>query len=733
MAYVLDLELGGRQLSLETGRLAGQANGSVLVRYGDTVVLVTATMSDVREGIDFFPLLVDYEERMYAIGKIPGSWFRREGRPAEGAVLSARLIDRAIRPLFPEGFLNDVQVVATVMSVDHDNSPAIAAMIGASAALSISDIPFLGPIAGVQVARVDGKFVVNPTTAQAAQSDIDLVVAGTRDAVNMVEAGANEVDEETMLEAIMFGHEQVRRVIAALDTMRQEVGQPKIEVPLYNVDSELEQWVRQTIGTKLREAIKNSDKQDREEQIARVKDDLVGAYTELHGEEELLAHRQETAYAFDALLKEEVRHMIAIDNVRPDGRALDEIRSIRCEVGVLPRAHGTGIFTRGQTQVCTVCTLGLKSDEQIIDTLSEEDRKRYIHHYNFPAYSVGETRPARSPGRREIGHGALAERALLPVIPSEEEFPYTLRLVSEVLESNGSSSQASVCGSTLALMDAGVPIKRPVAGIAMGLITSRDGDRFAILTDIQGMEDHLGDMDFKVAGTSEGITALQMDIKITGVTKEILRQALQQALKGRLFILERMQEAITEPRAELSPWAPRIRTLQIPVDKIRDVIGPGGKVIRKIIEETGVAIDVEDDGRVFVASTDEDGSLRAIEWIRNLTAEVEVGKIYTGKVTRVLNFGAFVEVLPGKEGLVHISKLAHERVGRVEDVVNVGDEVTVKVIEIDQMGRINLSRKDTLEPDPDAAPQEDEQRRPSRPQRRDGGRRGGGDSSRRRS
>lgn len=572
MAYVIKMDLGGRQLSLETGKLAGQANGSVLVRYGDTAVLVTATMSDPREGIDFFPLLVDYEERMYAIGKIPGSWFRREGRPAEGAILASRLIDRAIRPLFPEGFRNDVQVVATVMSVDHDNSPEVAAMIGASAALTISDIPFLGPIAGVKVGRVNGEVVINPTMEQMAESDIDLVVAGTRDAVNMVEAGAQEVDESVMLEAIMHGHAEVRRVIQVIDEMAREVGQPKIEVGLYEPGADVTKWVRERFGSRIAAAIRSSDKQDREEQVALVRESLIAKYTDEFGAEALAASKGQLAYVFDSLLKEEVRRAITVDQMRPDGRALDEIRPIWCEVRVLPRAHGTGIFTRGQTQVCTVCTLGLKSDEQIIDTLSEEDRKRYIHHYNFPAFSVGETRPARSPGRREIGHGALAERALIPVIPSEEDFPYTLRLVSEVLESNGSTSQASVCGSTLALMDAGVPIKRPVAGIAMGLVTSKD--RFAILSDIQGIEDHLGDMDFKVAGTSEGITALQMDIKISGVTREILAQALEQARKGRLFILDKMLEVISEPRAELSPWAPRISTLQIPVDKIRDVKSP---------------------------------------------------------------------------------------------------------------------------------------------------------------
>jgi polyribonucleotide nucleotidyltransferase len=722
MAHTVEMDLGGRTLSLETGKFAGQANGAVLARYGDTVVLVTATMSDPREGIDFFPLLVDYEERMYAIGKIPGSWFRREGRPAEGAVLASRLIDRAVRPLFPDGFRNDVQVVATVMSVDHDNSPEIVAMIGASAALAMSDIPFQGPIGGVRVGRVHGELVINPTVAQAAESDIDLVVAGTHDAVNMVEAGALEVDESAMLEAIMAGHREAQRIIELINRMCEEVGQPKIPVVLHEPDAEVETWVKEHFTAKISAAVRSDVKQDREEQVALVKEGLTAEYAEAFGEEALASSRRDLANAFDSLLKEAVRTMITVDHMRPDGRALDEIRPIWCEVGILPRAHGTGVFTRGQTQVLTVCTLGLKSDEQIIDTLSEEDRKRYIHHYNFPAFSVGETRPARSPGRREIGHGALAERALLPVIPAEEQFPYTLRLVSEVLESNGSTSQASVCGSTLALMDAGVPIKQPVAGVAMGLITY--GDRFAILTDIQGIEDHLGDMDFKVAGTKDGITALQMDIKISGVTKEILGQALEQARKGRLFILEKMLETIAVPREELSPWAPRISTLQIPVDKIRDVIGPGGKVIRKIIEETGVAIDVEDDGRVFVASTDQQDGQRAVDWIKSLTAEVEVGSVYTGKVTRIMNFGAFVEVLPGKEGLVHISKLARERVGRVEDVVNVGDEVQVKVVEIDSMGRINLSRRDLLPPGPDEGREQPRAERPSRPERRDGDRRG---------
>lgn len=696
MAHVVSMELGGRTLSLETGRLAKQANASVLVRYGDTVVLATATMAEPRQGIDFFPLVVDYEEKKYAVGKIPGGWFRREGRPYEGAVLAARIIDRAIRPLFPDGFHNDVQIVTTVMSVDQDCPPEIAAMIGASAALTISDIPFNGPIGGVKVGRVNGELVVNPTVEQSTLSDLDLIVAGTRQAVNMVEAGASELSEETMLEAIMFGHNVIQGIIALIDQLQTLAGQPKIEIELETPSPETDKWVRDNYTQQLGAAIRNNDKQAREHNIVEVKEQMSNDYIAAFGEDAYAENQKDINDVFDAILKEQVRQMIIHERMRPDGRGFNEIRPIWCEVGTLPRAHGTGIFTRGQTQVCTVCTLGVKSDEQILDTLNEDERKRYIHHYNFPAYSVGETRPARSPGRREIGHGALAERALLPVIPSEEEFPYTIRLVSEVLESNGSSSQASVCGSTLALMDAGVPISNPVAGVAMGLIADDKG--FAILTDIQGLEDHLGDMDFKVAGTRQGITALQMDIKITGVTQEILTQALEQALVARLFIMDEMEKVIAKPRPELSKWAPRIQTLQIPVDKIRDIIGPGGKMIRKIIDETGVQIDVEDDGRIFIAAVNADGGERAADWIRSLTAEVEVGAIYTGKVTRIMNFGAFVEVLPGKEGLVHISKLAHERVAKVEDVVNVGDEVRVKVIEIDHMGRINLSRKDLLPP-----------------------------------
>ena len=696
-----EMTLGGRRLAIEYGQVAKQANAAVLVRYGDTVVLVTAVMSpQAREGIDFFPLLVDSDERLYAVGKIPGGFIKREGRPPESAVLAARLIDRPIRPLFPEGFRNDVQVVATVLSVEPDNEPALAAMIGASAALHISEIPFAGPIGGVKVGRVNGRFVINPTVAQSEQSDLHLVVAGTADAIMMVEGGAKEISEADALEAIMFGHETIKEIVAFIEKIREEVGKPKKEVVLYEPNPEINQMVRDYATDKMVAAIKTGDKLLREELIENVKEETRQYMAEKLAETYEVSLK-EINEVLDSIVKEEVRKMIAVDKIRPDGRGLSEIRPITCEVGLLPRAHGSGLFTRGQTQVLTVCTLGRVSEEQILDGLGEEDSKRYIHHYNFPSYSVGEVRPLRSPGRREIGHGALAERALVPVIPSEEEFPYTIRLVSEVLESNGSSSQASVCGSTLALMDAGVPIKRPVAGVAMGLL--KYDDSFAILTDIQGMEDHFGDMDFKVAGTREGITAIQMDIKIKGIDRTILSQALAQAREGRLFILDKMLEVLSEPRKELSPYAPRIITFEIDPDRIRDVIGPGGKMIRKIVEETGAEIDIEDDGRVFIAAVDVNAGMKAEQMIRRLTSDVEVGQIYMGKVTRLMNFGAFVEILPGKEGLVHISQLAKERVAKVEDVVNVGDEIMVKVIEIDKQGRINLSRKATLMPDEDSA------------------------------
>ncbi len=689
-----EMTLAGRPLVIEYGQVAKQANAAVLVRYGQTVVLVTATMAkQAREGIDFFPLLVDYEERLYAVGKIPGGFIKREGRPAESAVLAGRMIDRPIRPLFPEGFRNDVQVVATVLSVEPDNEPGLVAMIGASAALHISEIPFAEPIGGVKVGKVNGKLIINPTVAEGEKSELSLVVAGTKDAIMMVEAGVNEMTEDEVLESILFGHEAIKEIVSFIEKIRAEVGKPKVEVVLYEPDSEINKQVREFATAKMVSAIKTDEKLERESLIEQVKTETLEHFQSKFGEE--YAQWEKTIKeVMDNIVYEEVRKMIAVDKIRPDGRGLSEIRPINCAVGLLPRTHGSGLFTRGQTQVLTVCTLGRVSEEQILDGLGEENSKRYIHHYNFPSYSVGEVRPSRSPGRREIGHGALAERALVPVIPSEEEFPYTIRLVSEVLESNGSSSQASICGSTLSLMDAGVPIRKPVAGVAMGLL--KDGEEFAILTDIQGMEDHYGDMDFKVAGTKDGVTAIQMDIKIKGINKEILKQALAQAREGRLFILGKMAEVITESRKELSPFAPRIITFEIDPDRIRDVIGPGGKMIRKIVEETGAEIDIEDDGRVFIAAVDVNAGTKAEEMIRRLTSDVEVGAIYLGKVTRLMNFGAFVEVLPGKEGLVHISQLAKERVAKVEDVVNVGDEIMVKVVEIDKQGRVNLSRKAVL-------------------------------------
>jgi len=688
-------ELAGRPLVLEFGGVAKQANGSVLVRYGETVVLVTATMSkEPRMGIDFFPLLVDYEERQYAVGRIPGGWGRREGRPSEEAILSARMIDRPLRPLFPEGFRNDVHIVATVMSVDKSNSPTIAALIGASAALHVSDIPFGGPVGGVKVGRVNGRFVLNPTLAEQAESDLEITIAGTKDAVTMVEAGANEVPEQAILEAISFGHQFIKELCLWQEEIRAQIGKGKAEVTVFQPALDLDRWVREHVYEELVQALKASEKLERERLLDEVRGGAHEAYQEEFGEEEYEEQSKFIDAVFDAVLKEEVRRAITQDRMRPDGRRPEEIRPVTCQVGLLPRAHGSGLFTRGQTQVLTSVTLGLKSDEQLLDSLTDEESKRYIHHYNFPPYSVGEVRPIRGPGRREIGHGALAERALLPMIPKEEEFPYTIRLVSEVLESNGSSSMASVCGSTLALMDAGVPIKQPVAGIAMGLVMM-DG-KYTILTDIQGLEDALGDMDFKVAGTSRGITALQMDIKISGVTQLIMAEALEQARKARLFILDKMLAVIPKPRPDLSKYAPRIITMEIPVDKIRDVIGPGGKIIRDIIAKTGVEIDIEDDGRVYIASTDEEGGKKAQQLIERYVKDVEVGETYLGVVKRIMNFGAFVEILPGKEGLVHISQLENRRVKRVEDVLKVGDEVLVKVLEIDRQGRINLSRKEAL-------------------------------------
>lgn len=690
MPEKFELELGGRLLTIETGELAKQAGGAVLVRCGDTTVLVTATASAApREGIDFFPLTVDYEERLYAAGKIPGGFIKREGRPSEKAILAARLTDRPIRPLFPDGFRNDVQVVATVLSVDQDNAPEIAAMVGASAALSISDIPFNGPIGAVSVGLVGDELIINPTAAQAEKSRLSLTVAGTKDAVLMVEAGAQEVSEEKMLDAIAYGHEQIQRIVAYIEGIVAKVGKPKREIALFTVDANLEREIREYATAKLQDAVMTADKQEREERLDTVQKETIDHFTELYPERE-----KQIDSVLHIMLKELVRKSILEAGIRPDGRKAAEIRPIDCQVGKLARTHGSGLFTRGQTQVLSVVTLGPLGDVQILDGLGNEEFKRYMHHYNFPPYSVGETRPMRGPGRREIGHGALAERALLPMIPPEAEFPYAIRIVSEVLESNGSTSMGSVCGSTLALMDAGIPIKAPVAGVAMGLV--KEGERVAVLTDIQGIEDALGDMDFKVAGTAQGITALQMDIKIAGVSKDILRQALAQAKEGRLFILRKMLDVLSAPRPDLSPYAPRIITLEIDPEKISDVIGPGGKVIKRIIAETNVKIDVEDDGRIFIAAINPADGEKAVRWIERLTQDVEVGKVYTGRVTRLMNFGAFVEVLPGKEGLVHISQLAEERVGKVEDVVAVGDEITVKVTEIDRQGRVNLSRKEVL-------------------------------------
>jgi len=676
----------------ETGHYAQQAGGSVLCRYGETVVLVTATASrEPREGIDFFPLLVDYEERLYAVGKIPGGFIKREGRPSEAAILAARQIDRPIRPLFPQGFRNDVQVVATVMSVEPGVEPSVLAMNGASVALCISDIPFEGPIAGVKVGLVDGELVLNPDAEQTEKSSLSLVVAGTYDAVLMVEAGANELPESKVLEAIMFGHEEIKRIIEFQRTIIEAVGVPKREFKIFQPDPDLAQKVREFAYERLEQAVRNPDKVEREQRLDAVREETLAHFAELMGEEVPV---KDIGAVLDDMLKEIVRRMITVEHVRPDGRALDEIRPITCEVGILPRVHGSAMFRRGQTQVITACTLGAVGDMQIIDDLGLIESKRYMHHYNFPGYSVGEVRPMRGPGRREIGHGALAERALLPMIPPEEEFPYTIRLVTETIESNGSTSQASVCGSTLALMDAGVPIRKPVAGVAMGLV--KYGDNFTILTDIQGIEDHLGDMDFKVAGTTDGVTAIQMDIKVKGISREILEEALEQARRGRLFILGRMLETLPAPRPELSPYAPRMLTITIDPDKIRDVIGPGGKMIRKIIDATGTKIDIEDDGRVFIASTNEEMAKKAVGMIMELVHDPQAGEVYTGRVSRIMPFGAFVEILPGKEGLVHISQLSWERVNSVEDVLNVGDEVTVRVCEIDSQGRINLSRKDLL-------------------------------------
>ncbi|MCY8989105.1 polyribonucleotide nucleotidyltransferase [Bacillus atrophaeus] len=689
--HVFTIDWAGRKLTVETGQLAKQANGAVMIRYGDTAVLSSATASKEPKPLDFFPLTVNYEERLYAVGKIPGGFIKREGRPSEKAILASRLIDRPIRPLFADGFRNEVQVISIVMSVDQDCSSEMAAMFGSSLALCVSDIPFEGPIAGVTVGRVDNQFIINPTVDQLEKSDIHLVVAGTKDAINMVEAGADEVPEETMLEAIMFGHEEIKRLIAFQEEIVAAVGKEKSEIKLYEIDAELSDKVKALAEEDLLKAIQVHEKHAREDAINEVKNTVVAKFEEEEHDEDIIKQVKQT---LSKLVKNEVRRLITEEKVRPDGRGVDQIRPLSSEVGILSRTHGSGLFTRGQTQALSICTLGALGDVQILDGLGVEESKRFMHHYNFPQFSVGETGPMRGPGRREIGHGALGERALEPVIPSEKDFPYTIRLVSEVLESNGSTSQASICASTLAMMDAGVPIKAPVAGIAMGLVKS--GEYYTVLTDIQGMEDALGDMDFKVAGTAKGVTALQMDIKIDGLSREILEEALQQAKKGRMEILSSMLNTLGEARKELSQYAPKILTMAINPDKIRDVIGPSGKQINKIIEDTGVKIDIEQDGTIFISSTDESNNQKAKKIIEDLVREVEVGQLYLGKVKRIEKFGAFVEIFSGKDGLVHISELALERVGKVEDVVKIGDELLVKVTEIDKQGRVNLSRKAVL-------------------------------------
>ena len=686
------IQVGGRAMTLETGRMAKQASGAVFCTYGDTAVLVTAVgAKEPKDGVDFFPLTVDYEEKLYAAGKIPGGFLKREGKASEKAILSSRLIDRPIRPLFPKGYHNDVQVVATVLSVDMDNAPDVLAMVGASAALHLSQVPFMGPIAGVVVGLVDGEFIINPNQEQEEKSLMHLTVAGTADAVMMVEAGAQEVPEMTILDAIMFGHEEIKKIVAAIEEFRAEalaleLAKEKVMPELKVIPEEIEAAVKEYAYDNLLEAIRIKEKHTRDAAAEAVKEEAVQHLLEQFPEQEA-----DLRAALDALMKYIVRRLITVDKIRPDGRAMTEVRPLTCEVDILPRPHGSALFTRGQTQILSTVTLGAAREEQILDGLDNESSKRYIHHYNFPPYSVGEARPMRGPGRREIGHGALAERALEPVIPSDEEFPYTIRVVSEALESNGSTSMGSVCGSTMSLMAAGVPIKRPVSGVAMGLI--REENEFSVLTDLQGLEDALGDMDFKVAGTTEGVTAIQMDIKIAGINRAILEQALKQAHDGRMFILGKMLEAIPQVREDLSPYAPRVITMNINPDKIRDVIGPGGKVIKKIVEDTGVKIDIEDDGRVMIMSNDAEASAKAVKAIEDIVAEVEVGRTYLGKVVRITDFGAFVEVLPGKDGLVHISQLALERVKKVEDVVKIGDEIMVKCIEIDEKGRVNLSRK----------------------------------------
>jgi polyribonucleotide nucleotidyltransferase len=719
MIHRFETVIGGRVMSIETGRVAQQAGGAVLVRYGETVVLATATASaKPREGVDFFPLTVDVEERLYAAGKIPGGFIKREGRPTEHSILASRLADRPIRPLFPKTYRNDVQVVITVLSADQENDPDVIGITAASAALAISDIPFQGPVGAVRVGYIDDQIVINPPESQLAESRLDLVVAATTDAVMMVEAGAKELPEETMIAAVRAGHDSIQGLIKMQEKLVQSAGKPKQQVMAPEPEKELQAEVAKFVRPRFETAANDADKAQREAKLDAVQADLMNDMGTKYPE-----RGKEIAALFEKELKQYVRTQILEQGVRPDGRTLTDIRPITCEVGLLPRTHGSGLFTRGQTQILSVVTLGSPGEEQRLDGLGAEESRRYMHHYNFAPFSVGETRPMRGPGRREIGHGALAERALLPVIPETDEFPYTIRVVSETLSSNGSTSMGSVCGSTLALMDAGVPIKAPVAGVAMGLITG-DGektDKYAVLTDIQGIEDALGDMDFKVAGTADGVTALQMDIKVKGITPEIMAKAMAQAREGRMFIMEKMLDTLPEPRTELSPYAPRIQSVKINPEKIGAIIGPGGKVVRRIQEESGAKIDIEDDGTIHISAVTQEGMDRALGAVRALTEEVEVGKIYNGVVRRLVDFGAFVEILPGKEGLVRTSQLADYHVNRPEDVVSVGDEITVMVIEVDPQGRVNLSRRAALSGEMPSAEELEAERAPRGPRGPGGG------------
>ena len=697
MFKTYETELAGRKLVIETGKMAGLANGSVLVRYGDTCILVTVTASkEPREGIDFFPLSVDFEEKLYAVGKIPGGFLKREGKPSDKAILTSRAIDRPLRPLFPKDFRNDVVVVGTVLCVEQDNSPEVAAMIGAATALAISDIPFNGPTAAVNVGLVDGKIIINPTEEQREKSDLTLTVAATEKKITMIEAGANEVPDDVMLKAIKEAHKEIKKICKFIKKIQKDIGKPKFEYKSFEVDHDVYEFVESNFKDEMKEKVQEADKETRDNNISELTEKIENAYTEKFGEETFEEHKQDIGEAIYKVEKKCVRELIYNEHKRVDGRGLDEIRPLSCEVGLLPRTHGSALFTRGQTQVLSVATLGMISEEQTLDGIDTEESKRYMHHYNFPSYSVGEARPSRGPGRREIGHGALAEKALVPVLPSKEEFPYAIRVVSEVLSSNGSTSQASICGSTLSLMDAGVPIKRPVAGISTGLVTNPDDDKdYVMLVDIQGLEDFFGDMDFKVGGTEKGITAIQVDIKCDGLTYDIIKEAFTKTRKARAHILEDvMLPVISEPRKDISKYAPRIVSTKIDVDKIKDVIGAGGKTINKIIDETGVKIDIEEDGQVLIYSTEKDKAQRALEMVEDIVREVEVGGIYYGEVVRIMNFGAFVDLGFGeKEGLLHISQISKERIKNIEDVLHVGDKVTVKVTDIDDQGRINLTMK----------------------------------------